>query len=76
MHAQLHTPIHGRHFWNEELSEADRAAITRAFQQRCRGDTALIQRGVVQLDFLGYKVVFEGLVRAAKGLWEIKLARE
>ena len=76
MHDQLHQPIHGRHFWNEEFTAQDRAAITQAFQRRCRGDRDLIQRGVVQLDFLGPRVVFEGLVRGPKGHWEIKFAKE
>ncbi|KAF9522182.1 hypothetical protein CPB83DRAFT_139071 [Crepidotus variabilis] len=76
MHAQLHTPIHGRHFYNEDLSDIERTEITRAFQNRCRTDPALISRGVLQLDFLGKRVVFEGIVRGPRGLWEIKLSKE
>ncbi len=76
MHAQLYTPIYPRHFYNEELTDADRAEITKAFQVRCRGDPTFIRRGVLQLDFLGEKVVFEGLSKGSRGLWEIKLSRE
>jgi hypothetical protein len=76
MHAQLHTPIYPRHFYNEELTDADRAEITKAFQVRCRGDSTFIRRGVLQLDFLGEKVVFQGFSRGPKGLWEIKLSRD
>lgn len=76
IHAQLYTPIYPRHFYNEELSDADRAEITRAFHLRCRGDPTYISRGVLQLDFLGEKVVFEGLARGTRGLWEIKLSKE
>ncbi|CAA7268548.1 unnamed protein product [Cyclocybe aegerita] len=75
LHAQLQTPIHPRHFWNEELGEQERLAITLAFQARCGQDRTLVGRGVVQLDFLGKKVVFEGLARGPKGLWEIKATR-
>ncbi|KAF9477290.1 hypothetical protein BDN70DRAFT_934364 [Pholiota conissans] len=73
--AQLGTPIHGRHFWNESLSAGDRAAITAAFQLRCRGREALIPRGVLQVDFLGDKCLFQGLVRGAHGMWEIKTTK-
>ena len=75
IHQQLHTQIHPRHFYNEELTDSDRAEITKAFQARCRNDPALIRRGVLQIDYLGDKIIFEGLVRAAKGLWELKLSR-
>ncbi|PPQ83252.1 hypothetical protein CVT26_015042, partial [Gymnopilus dilepis] len=34
MHAQLHASIHPRHFWNEELGEAERGVLTRTFQER------------------------------------------
>jgi hypothetical protein len=76
IHHQLHTQIHPRHFYNEALTDADRAEITKVFQARCGSDPALIGRGVLQIDYLGDKVVFEGLVRAPKGLWELKLSRE
>ncbi|KAF5309888.1 hypothetical protein D9619_010193 [Psilocybe cf. subviscida] len=33
---------------------------------------AVVSRGVLQVDFLGEKCVFEGLVRGPKGMWEIK----
>ncbi|KAF8888724.1 hypothetical protein CPB84DRAFT_1733144 [Gymnopilus junonius] len=76
MHAQLHTSIHPRHFWNEELGEQERAALTKTFQERVKGAPELVQRGVLQVDFLGEKCVFEGLVRGQKGVWELKLGRE
>ncbi|KAF8148081.1 hypothetical protein B0H34DRAFT_738223 [Crassisporium funariophilum] len=72
---QLHTPIHGRHYWNEELGDSERAGISSAFQERCRGDPGMVSLGVMQVDFLGKKCVFEGLVRGAKGLWEIKTGK-
>ena len=75
IHQQLHTQIHPRHFYNEEMTDSDRAEITKAFQVRCRNDPALIRRGVLQIDYLGDKIIFDGLVRAAKGLWELKLSR-
>ncbi|KDR79715.1 hypothetical protein GALMADRAFT_243782 [Galerina marginata CBS 339.88] len=73
INAQLHAPIHGRHFWNEELGEPERTAITLAFQERVREDKArLIPRGILQVDYFGKRVVFEGLARGAKGMWEMK----
>ncbi|KAF9052164.1 hypothetical protein BJ165DRAFT_1340180 [Panaeolus papilionaceus] len=75
MHRQLHTPILGRHFWNDELGQEERGEITRAFVRRCRGEVEKVRKGVVQLDFLGRKVVFEGLVRGPKGIWEMKMGR-
>src|SRR6266542_292383 len=74
MHVQLHAQIQPRHFYNEELTDADRAEITKAFHARCKGDTLVMAKGILQVDFLGHKVVFEGLSRATKGLWEIKLS--
>ncbi|KAF8960502.1 hypothetical protein BDZ97DRAFT_1833170 [Flammula alnicola] len=59
MTAQLHTPIHGRHYWNEALSATDR---------ECRMNTHLIPNGVLQVDFLGDKSVFQGLSRGPRGL--------
>ncbi|PPR06030.1 hypothetical protein CVT24_004700 [Panaeolus cyanescens] len=76
MHRQLHTPILGRHFWNDELGEEERGEITRAFVRRCRGRAEVVQRGVVQLDFLGRKVIFEGLVRGARGMWEMRMSKK
>lgn len=70
--AQLHTPIHARHYYNEDLTSGDRSELTKAFQERCRGDLEVMGRGIVQIDFLGRKTVFEGLVRGAKGMWEIR----
>lgn len=72
---QLLMPIHGRHFWNEDLTAADRARITTAFQVRCRDRPDLIPQGVLRVDFLGERCVFQGLVRGAKGMWEIKTTR-
>lgn len=76
---QMHTPIAGRHFWNEELGDAERNAITAAFQRRCAGDQAIIQRGVVRVDFLGidsYKFVLVGFSRGKNGMWKMKTERD
>lgn len=72
MHMQLMTQIQGRHYWNEELQEEDRAKIAAAFQARCDGDAQEAANGVRQIDFLGRKVLFEGLSRGKNGMWEIK----
>lgn len=75
MYRQLMSPITGRHYWNEDLTEDDRKAITLAFQRRCGTDSQEIQRGVVQVDYMGKKVIFEGLVKAKGGMWEMKTSR-
>ncbi|KAJ3516524.1 hypothetical protein NLJ89_g1068 [Agrocybe chaxingu] len=75
LHAQLHTQVHPRHFWNEVLGNAGRASVSGAFTERCGGDEALFSRGVVQLDFLGRRAVFEGLTKGLKGMWEIKASK-
>lgn len=75
LHHQLHSPIHGRHFWNEELSEGDRIEITRAFQERVKSDRKLVARGILQVDFLGKKFVLEGFVRGQRGIWEMKMGK-
>jgi hypothetical protein len=75
MNVQLHASIHGRHFWNEDLGESDRNTITVAFQNRVK-DEVMISRGILQVDFLGKKFVFQGLVRGTKGMWEMKTGNE
>ncbi|KAF9538508.1 hypothetical protein CPC08DRAFT_717555 [Agrocybe pediades] len=74
--AQLHMSIHGRHYWNDELGDAERKSITLAFQDRTRGQPVeVMQRGILQVDYLGKKCVLEGFVRGGKGLWEMKTRR-
>jgi len=75
MHLQLHTPIQDKHFFNEELNELDRAFLTSAFESRVANNPTLRGRGVLRLDFLGDKYAFEGLVRGARGVWEMKTTR-
>ncbi|TFK65212.1 hypothetical protein BDN72DRAFT_845801 [Pluteus cervinus] len=76
MFAQLMAQIQGRHYWNDVLSDEDRSRIVEAYSARCEGDSEEIGRGVLQIDFLGSKVVFEGLVRGRNGMWEIKTRKE
>jgi len=76
IHHQLHTQIRLRDFYNEALTDSERAEIRRAFQSRCRNNQALISKGALRIDYLGDKIVFEGLLRGHKGLWELKLSRE
>jgi len=72
IHRQLQTPIQPRHFYNEELTANDRAALARSFQERCQNDLRLVSKGVLQVDFLGHKYILEGLARGPKGMWELK----
>ena len=59
-------------FWNEELSEADRDKITKAWKLRCDGDAFERACGVRRVDFLRRHVVLEGLVKGRNGSWEMK----
>lgn len=70
--SQLQMPIRGMHFWNKELGDEGRRKITRAFEMRCRERPELMPQGVLRVDFLGESCVFQGLVRGAKGMCEIK----
>ena len=64
MNQQLHLPIQGKHYWNEDLGESDRSSISAAYQARCNGDTKRMTTGVLRVDFLGKKFIFEGLTRS------------
>jgi len=75
MNQQLHFPIQGKHYWTEELSDADRTAISAAYQSRCKGDPRQCSIGVLRVDFLGKRPIFEGLARGSRGLWEIKTSK-
>lgn len=88
MHRQLYTQIQGKHFWNEELDESDRAGISGAFQIRTgvgsvtsAGATmeseAMMRSGVMRIDFLGMdrRLMLVGLQRGKNGMLEMKLKR-
>lgn len=72
---QMQTAIHSRHYFNETLDAADRAALAKYFKERIRGGKGERGRGVLQVDFLGEKCVLEGLVRGKQGMWEMKTRR-
>jgi len=75
MYEQLMQQITGRHYWNEDLEDVDRARLGTAFQERCNGDRGLIAAGVRRVDFLERRLLFEGLVRGRNGMWEIKASK-
>ncbi|KIM49913.1 hypothetical protein M413DRAFT_15656 [Hebeloma cylindrosporum] len=75
IHQQLHAPIQDHHFFTEELNEMDRSRLTHAFQRRVGDDLSLHEAGILRIDFLGDKCVFEGLVRGTRGMWEMKTTR-
>lgn len=72
MSLQMQAPIHSRHYYNDVLDLADRSALGRGYKERCRGRLGENKKGVLQVDFIGDKFVFEGLARGKQGLWEIK----
>lgn len=76
LYAQLDAQILGRHWFNDCLTDSDRARMAECFQERVDGrEPEEVARGVKRVDFLRGKVVFEGLVRTRSGMWEIKTRR-
>ena len=74
IHGQLHTPIQDKDFFNEELNETDRSHLTEAFNARVGGSPRQRAAGVLRVDSFATNV-FEGLVRSARGVWEMKATR-
>ncbi|KIJ59995.1 hypothetical protein HYDPIDRAFT_117917 [Hydnomerulius pinastri MD-312] len=62
-------------FYNDDLDDADRHTLSRAWLERCRDDADKMQ-GVKRIDFLRGKIMFEGLVRGKNGMWHLKTAAE
>lgn len=77
VHRQLFTQVSNRHFYNEDLDDSDRTALSKAFAARTRGEPELINRGIMRIDFLGIdkKFIWLGLLRGRNGLWEMKTKR-
>ncbi|KAJ3574861.1 hypothetical protein NP233_g1483 [Leucocoprinus birnbaumii] len=69
---QSQAQIRSRHYYNDVLDLADRTALGKTYKERCRGRPGEGARGILQVDFLGDKYVFEGLARGKQGMWEIK----
>uniref|UniRef100_D8PQU4 DUF6699 domain-containing protein n=2 Tax=Schizophyllum commune (strain H4-8 / FGSC 9210) TaxID=578458 RepID=D8PQU4_SCHCM len=75
MYAQLSMSILAKDYWNEEMTEADREKITVAYRKRCKDDEQELGKGVKRVDYLGERVIFEGLHKKG-GIWEIKLKKK
>jgi hypothetical protein len=75
MHEQLHEQIQDKHFYNEDLNEVDRTQLAFTFNSRVVGNQMLHAGGILKVDFLGDKCVFEGLVRGPRGIWELRTTR-
>ena len=74
--AQLDVQILGKDWYNECLTDGDRARMAECFQERVEGREDEVRRGIKRVDFLRGKVIFEGLVRTRSGMWEIKTRRD
>jgi hypothetical protein len=72
MWQQLDLQISGKHWYNEEVDDKMRAAITEAWNERCGRNEVETSQGVKRIDWLRGKVLFEGLVKGRNGMWEIK----
>ncbi|KAL1740826.1 hypothetical protein HDZ31DRAFT_46701 [Schizophyllum fasciatum] len=75
MYAQLSMSILAKDYWNEEMTAADQEKISAAYRKRCKGDEHEAGKGVKRVDFLGERVIFEGLHKKG-GVWEIKLKKK
>ena len=73
---QLSTQIHQRHYYNEELDDAHRGVLSATFSDRCRYSREIMERGILQVDFLADKHVLLGLVKGKNGMWEMKTGEE
>ncbi|KXN83067.1 hypothetical protein AN958_01885 [Leucoagaricus sp. SymC.cos] len=70
--ALLAQQILPRHYWNDVLSEKDRADIAKAYRRRTNLLRSGNERGILWVDYLCGDVIFEGLAKAKGGIWEIK----
>ncbi|TRM66166.1 hypothetical protein BD626DRAFT_566791 [Schizophyllum amplum] len=75
MFEQLSMSILMKDYWNEEMTESDREKITSAYRKRCKEDAQELSKGVKRVDYLGERVIFEGLHKKG-GVWEIKLKKK
>lgn len=75
LNLQILAPIHNRHYYNDFLDSTDRVAMGTAYKERIKGRAGEGRKGILQVDFLGDKYVFEGLMRGKQGMWEIKTRR-
>jgi hypothetical protein len=75
MSLQLQAPIHNRHYYNDTLDSEDRGALGKAYKERIKDRSGEGRRGILQVDFLREKYIFEGLIRGRQGMWEIKTRR-
>ncbi|KAL0958591.1 hypothetical protein HGRIS_013932 [Hohenbuehelia grisea] len=69
--ASLMQPISARHYWNESLSDGDRANIAAVFNARCQNDMEQIKMGIRKVDFMGSDCILKGFVRRSGGVWEM-----
>jgi hypothetical protein len=76
IHTQLSTQIRQRHYYNEELDEVLRTVLQAAYISRCGSTQELLNRGILQVDFLADRYVFLGLVKSKHGMWEMKTGEE
>jgi hypothetical protein len=71
----LQTQIVDADFYNDELDDEERKKIAGAYRKRCGTNQSESAKGIRRVDFLMGRVVFEGLVKAKEGLWEMKTTK-
>jgi hypothetical protein len=75
MHDSLMQLIRDEHYYTDEMDNEDRTKIGWAFNVRCGNNQDGISKGIRKTDYLGSRVIFEGLLRGKNGTWEMKLNR-
>ncbi|KAG6895038.1 hypothetical protein C0992_003426 [Termitomyces sp. T32_za158] len=70
MFSQLRLQISEDHYLNTELEHGEKIAM--AFERRTQGNKKEWAKGMKRVDYLEDNIVFVGLVRTDKGLWEMK----
>jgi len=60
--------------YNKEVDERTRDRITRAYFRRCQSEEERL-RGILRVDFLQDRVIWEGLAKGRDGMWEMKLRK-
>ncbi|KAF8988366.1 hypothetical protein BDQ17DRAFT_1257722, partial [Cyathus striatus] len=70
LYEELQEPIRHGEYYTDALGGKEREALGRAAAVRCAGDSGLLGRGVLRVDFLGEECIFAGIVGGRKG-WEL-----
>ncbi|EMD35679.1 hypothetical protein CERSUDRAFT_116411 [Gelatoporia subvermispora B] len=74
VYSNMMTQISHADLYNKEMDESTRQHIEQAYFRRCRTEEERL-RGILRVDFLQGRIIWEGLVRGKDGMWEMKLRK-